>query len=269
MRIKQDINKQALHEKMYKAAHKGTNKKLFNGVMAVTTLSYKNIYEQDDLKKYYALSSEVVKELEEATPRQLMDIFPVHKEYDGAKYHSKDYFSTMKYLKEINLDEPLGEKLEDFIWHYYNWELWYFWDNHKYFAPDELVKETERLEELNKLLEPRLKEITELQGMAQEAINDTEKADVTVKKLSEELDKYKKKKLSIKRILLKRKFNKAVLERSYHVDAAQLFLMIIDARRCELAQLEEWDEVVEDLMKVDRTFANDIIRLLNKLKKGA
>lgn len=55
------------------------------------------------------------------TPRQFANVFPVIKTYDGAKYEVKDYFSTMAMMKEMGMDTPIGEKIEDFLWDYHNY----------------------------------------------------------------------------------------------------------------------------------------------------
>ncbi len=61
------------------------------------------------------------------TPRELMSMFPIEKEYDGEKWGCKDYFFTVEKLKDFDLDKPLGEEgLEDFLWCYWNDDLFAF-----------------------------------------------------------------------------------------------------------------------------------------------
>ena len=61
------------------------------------------------------------------TPRELMSMFPIRKEYDGEKWGCKDYFYTIERLKDFDLDAPLGDKgLEDFLWCYWNDDLFAF-----------------------------------------------------------------------------------------------------------------------------------------------
>lgn len=57
--------------------------------------------------------------MDQITPRQLMSIFPINKEYDGDKYEMKDYFYTIKKCKNHGLDKPL-ENSFNFLWDYYN-----------------------------------------------------------------------------------------------------------------------------------------------------
>jgi len=57
--------------------------------------------------------------IDRITPRQLINIFPIAKEYDGDKYQMKDYFYAMNKCKEHGLDKPIGNSFE-FLWDYYN-----------------------------------------------------------------------------------------------------------------------------------------------------
>lgn len=71
---------------------------------------------------------EVVKTLMgQLTPRELMSMFPIAKEYDGEKWGCKDYFFTVEKLKDFDMDSPLGDEgLEDFLWSYWNDDLFAF-----------------------------------------------------------------------------------------------------------------------------------------------
>lgn len=61
------------------------------------------------------------------TPRELMSMFPISKKYDGTKWDCKDYFFTVEKLKDFDLDTPLGDEgLEDFLWSYWNDDLFSF-----------------------------------------------------------------------------------------------------------------------------------------------
>lgn len=59
--------------------------------------------------------------LAKLTPRQLLNTFPPTKAFDGEKYQSKDYFSTMEAVRAFSLDEPIGDdRLFDLLWDYVN-----------------------------------------------------------------------------------------------------------------------------------------------------
>lgn len=60
--------------------------------------------------------------IEKITPRQLMTIFPITKEYDGQKYETKDYFYTIKMCEKHGFDKKIGNSFE-FLWDYYNRDI--------------------------------------------------------------------------------------------------------------------------------------------------
>lgn len=58
------------------------------------------------------------------TVGNLVQTFPIAKEYNGAKYESKDYFTTIDALKAYDLNRPIGsEKVLEFLWDYENNDL--------------------------------------------------------------------------------------------------------------------------------------------------
>ncbi len=80
-----------------------------------------------EVQQDYALLECVKMIMAQLTPREMVDIFPINKTYDGEKWQCKDYFYTMGELKNYNMDEPLGEeRLEDFLWDYWNDDLFRF-----------------------------------------------------------------------------------------------------------------------------------------------
>lgn len=54
---------------------------------------------------------------------QVMNLFPITKDYDGKRYEAKDYYSTMEYLENKDLDIPLGDEVEMFFMNYYNGDI--------------------------------------------------------------------------------------------------------------------------------------------------
>lgn len=58
------------------------------------------------------------------TPRQVMCLFPISKTYDGERWQCKDYFTTMKAINEIGIDNVIGkERAPRFLWSYMNWDI--------------------------------------------------------------------------------------------------------------------------------------------------
>jgi len=54
------------------------------------------------------------------TPRQLMQIFPIIKKYDGKRYGTKDYYTSMDAANKIGMDMIIGDskRTMDFLWDY-------------------------------------------------------------------------------------------------------------------------------------------------------
>ena len=54
------------------------------------------------------------------TYSDFINIFPIDKTFDGDKYDSKDYYSTMDYLNNRDLNEIIGDEVDDLLDNYYN-----------------------------------------------------------------------------------------------------------------------------------------------------
>lgn len=57
------------------------------------------------------------------TYRQMMMLFPIEKDYSGRKYECKDYYSTMEYLEQFDLDDVIGDNVDEFFFNYYNCKI--------------------------------------------------------------------------------------------------------------------------------------------------
>lgn len=60
------------------------------------------------------------------TPRQLLNVFPVEKRYNGERYSTKDYFSTMQALEVYGMDRLIGKNASSLLWDYANIDTRYF-----------------------------------------------------------------------------------------------------------------------------------------------
>lgn len=58
--------------------------------------------------------------LSKITIRELMQMFPISKIYDGKKYGVKDYFYTRDILRQKELDEPIGNEAFELLSEYEN-----------------------------------------------------------------------------------------------------------------------------------------------------
>ena len=82
-------------------------------------------FKKDDdviIEKKFLLISYVKDDLKKLTYREFINLFPIAKEYDGAKWGMKDYYSTMEYLNDKSLDDYIEDPLE-LILEYYNWNI--------------------------------------------------------------------------------------------------------------------------------------------------
>lgn len=57
------------------------------------------------------------------TPRELMQVFPVRKFYDGHKAEVVDYYSSMEVLVEHGLDRPIEKNTIEVLWGYDNLKI--------------------------------------------------------------------------------------------------------------------------------------------------
>lgn len=78
-------------------------------------------YSDEDLERSFQLYRDVLGSLISITPRRFIGMFPVKKEFDGKDWGVKDYYTTMKMIEEIGMDEPIEEPF-DFLWDYWNWD---------------------------------------------------------------------------------------------------------------------------------------------------
>lgn len=96
-----------------------------NNLMKYVFLAVKTVARGKDTKRKI-LRLEDMQKLHSAigllTPKELQQIFPIVKTYDGEKYECKDYFFTMEKIREQGEDKPIGEAFK-FLWDYRNFDL--------------------------------------------------------------------------------------------------------------------------------------------------
>lgn len=56
-------------------------------------------------------------------PGEFIQLFPITKDFKGHRWEMKDYFYTRDYVKKLQQDKPIGEKVSDFLWEYTNREI--------------------------------------------------------------------------------------------------------------------------------------------------
>ena len=84
------------------------------------------IVNYQELMEDFTFSNLMYQILGHLTLRQVQDMYPIDKEYDGKKYYCKDYFFSIEKLKGVDPDTLLCYQypdITDFTWDYWNREL--------------------------------------------------------------------------------------------------------------------------------------------------
>ncbi|MDF2788003.1 MAG: Fah30 [Neobacillus sp.] len=112
-----------------------TLKKLvYFGCKFVRTLE--DVKTQEDISKKMGLILYIRGLIAKMTPVELINVFPIIKEYDGDKYCIKDYFYTKAEMDKLKQDEPIGELVDNLLWDYNNNDVRYFLMNQLSTASD-------------------------------------------------------------------------------------------------------------------------------------
>lgn len=75
----------------------------------------------NSIETTFNLISSIFTVMSGLNPRNFMMTFPVSKEFDGEKWCSKDYFTTMNEINKLDIDKPIGVKnMENLLWDYQN-----------------------------------------------------------------------------------------------------------------------------------------------------
>ena len=100
---------------------------IFLGIKSINTIHQrvkqkKNI---DLLSSEYALINNIILAITYITPRDLIQIFPIKKEYNGEKYGIKDYYFTIKAMQAAGLDKIMQEeeKVLEILWNLTNTDI--------------------------------------------------------------------------------------------------------------------------------------------------
>lgn len=101
---------------------------VFYGVKIVNSQPKSEAITRDAAEADFQFACAVQVMLGDLTPREIMEMFPVAKAFDGERYGIKDYFSTMKFLNAWDMDKPI-QKAERFLSGYFNSELLSFFIN--------------------------------------------------------------------------------------------------------------------------------------------
>ena len=105
-------------------------KYVYLGVKAIGEMHTAQIevWEQKPAYTEFSMISTLVGAIGLLTPHQFVQTFPADKKYDGEKYSTKDYFSSMKAIRTLDPSKPIGDEdaVLNLLWDYQNWNINWF-----------------------------------------------------------------------------------------------------------------------------------------------
>lgn len=98
---------------------------IFYGVKFIARGGF-NPQTESEVRDLFQLSVLIRETIGKLTPRQLSQIFPVHKTYSGQRTESKDYFYTMEVFEKHGMDTVIGDSVNEILWDCTNIDLTLF-----------------------------------------------------------------------------------------------------------------------------------------------
>ena len=95
---------------------------IFYGVKLIGVTDNRALSAEGAYSRFWMIEA-IKARMNSITPRELMQLFPVKKEYKGHKWGNKDYFYTMEALRQHGLDKPMGGDVDDLLWNYMNRDI--------------------------------------------------------------------------------------------------------------------------------------------------
>ena len=121
-----------IHERLYYDYKYGFDrpydikKAIFHGIKFIKKINY-NEASFEELLKFNLEIEDLVVMISKITYNDFINMFPIIKEYNGHKWECKDYYSTMDFLKDKNLDSIIGlDNVQNLIFEYYNQDILVF-----------------------------------------------------------------------------------------------------------------------------------------------
>lgn len=116
--IKHLIDNPSDRQKLKQAVH--------YGVKYINTMDEPKVLQRDSIELKLQYISIIRAFISELTPKELIQIFPIEKTFDGNKSGWKDYYYTMERINEIGMDTIIGKQLDNLLFDYQNNELMTF-----------------------------------------------------------------------------------------------------------------------------------------------
>lgn len=98
-------------------------KAIFFGVKAVISGAKPEFTTREEAEDDFQFVDAIQWFMGTLTPTEFVNLFPIKKDFHGEKWGAKDYFYTRDYIKTLDPDKPIGDKILDFLWEYHNLEI--------------------------------------------------------------------------------------------------------------------------------------------------
>lgn len=127
-RIKTDQSKYEIYKRNFKRVLKSIidesfknkdeavtsfRKAVFYGVKTVVTYPKDEYLTREKLMERFEEAEMVKMLIEFLSPKELMQVFPIDKQYKGSKYEMKDYFFTMEMLNKLDINTSFRNQKTD------------------------------------------------------------------------------------------------------------------------------------------------------------
>ena len=124
---RQELYYNALTRAVQRFSEAENRKDLYGAIYYCVRFINSNNYKHEEDVETLACALEIIgmiiNSIKQLTPNELIQLFPVQKDYDGHVYCTVDYHSTMECLAVHGMDNILGEEAEDILSEYHNGDL--------------------------------------------------------------------------------------------------------------------------------------------------
>lgn len=98
-------------------------KLLFYGIKTFNYIDENDIQDADDAVEFYDMANLLKLMMMNLTPIEFMNLFPITKEFDGARFGYKDYYSAKAFIDQLEPNESIGEAIDQLLWEYHNSDI--------------------------------------------------------------------------------------------------------------------------------------------------
>jgi hypothetical protein len=97
---------------------------VYYGVKYINCIdTHRTVIMREQVQNEFTLIGIIKEIMKLLTLDELINVFPIPKEFDGEKYCTKDYFYAVEEFKQYNYNDPLCDNLENILWDCMNYDL--------------------------------------------------------------------------------------------------------------------------------------------------